>query len=62
MWMSEARALYASTMIWFANRMTALSFSSTSPELKSSVSATSSALRSPRMVPIESLPASSPLT
>ena len=49
-------------MIWFASRMTALSFSSSSPAPSSSVSATSSARRSPRMVPIESRPAPSPLT
>src|SRR5438445_8512015 len=35
MWMSDARDLYASTMIWFARRMTALSFSSSSPALVS---------------------------
>src|SRR4029450_4630363 len=49
-------------MIWLARRMTALSFSSTSPAPTSSVSATSSARRSPRIVPIESLLAPSPLT
>jgi hypothetical protein len=58
MWMSEARDLYASTMIWFASRMTALSFSSSSPPLRSSESPTSSARRSPRIVPIASFPAS----
>src|SRR5437867_11298494 len=50
MWMSEARALKASTITWLASRMTALSCSSTSEPLAScSFSACASAPRSDRM-------------
>ncbi len=60
-WMSDARALYASTMTWLASRTTVESFSSTSPPIASSIFSGASSVRSsPIRSLIESFGARSP--